>query len=83
MSELHIVPQWLLLLGAAAAFEFAYVRWARCCSTDRVLATTCWSVATAALGLAGVGGALTVPYGALPYLAGIAVGSYTAAKWRL
>jgi hypothetical protein len=71
--------QYFALFAASAAFEFAYVAWARAAATGRMLPTVAYSVTTAALGLAGVGGALTLPSGWIPYLAGIAVGAWSSA----
>ena len=67
------------LLLASAAFEFAYVAWARSAARGAVLGTVFFSVLTAGLGLAGVGGALRLPYGWGPYLAGIALGAFVSA----
>ncbi len=60
---------------SAAAFEYAYIRWARAAASNAPIPTIAWSVITAALGLFGVGGALTLPLGYLPYLGGICIGS--------
>lgn len=76
----HLAWQYLGLFAASAAFEYAYVAWAKSCSQGARWRVTAWSVAVAALGLLGVGGALTLPYGYIPYLCGIAAGSYTAAR---
>ncbi len=77
--------QYVGLFAAATAFEFAYVAWARAAAAGRVLHTVAYSVGTAALGLAGLGGALRLPWGTAPYLAGIALGAWVSAKlpaWR-
>lgn len=71
--------EYLALFAAAAAFEAAYVAWARAAADHRVAATVAFSVATAALGLFGIRGALTGAAGAVAYLAGIAVGAYSSA----
>lgn len=76
------VGRYLLVFAASAAFEAAYVAWARSCSQGAAWRVTAWSMATAALGLLGVAGALKTPYGAVPYLLGIALGSYVAARCK-
>lgn len=70
--------QYLGLFAASGLFEFAYVAWARSCSQFSPGRTTAWSVLVAGLGLLGVGGALTLPHGYIPYLTGIALGSWLA-----
>ena len=75
--------QYVGLFAASAAFEYAYVAWAKSCSQGSPMRTTAWSVLVAGLGLLGVGGALTLPYGAIPYLTGIAIGSYVSARRSL
>ncbi len=77
---MHTAVQYLGLFTASVAFEFAYVAWARSAARGAVWATVAWSVATAALGLAGVGGALSLELGAIPYLAGIGTGAYVGAR---
>lgn len=72
--------QYAALFGAAAAFEAAYVAWARAAAAARSGLTVLYSVLTAALGLAGIGGALELPLGWMPYLAGIAAGAYVSAR---
>lgn len=77
---LESVPaQYLGLFAASAAFEFAYVAWARAASRDRVVLTTAYSVVTAALGLLGIRGALELAYGWIPYLSGIGAGALLSA----
>jgi hypothetical protein len=71
--------QYFGLFMASAAFEFAYVAWARAAAASKTWATVAYSVLTAALGLAGVGGALNLPSGWIPYLAGIAFGAWSSA----
>lgn len=71
--------QYFGLFMAALAFEFAYVGWARAASKDRVVLTTAYSVATAALGLLGLRGALELPSGWIAYLAGIGLGAWSSA----
>lgn len=67
-----------LFIGSAA-FEFAYVAWARSTSSGRPLQTTAYSMLVAGLGLAGVGGALNVEHGVIAYLGGIGLGAYVSA----
>jgi hypothetical protein len=67
-----------LFIGATA-FEFLYVAWARAAAVGRPHVVTAYSVAVAALGLAGVGGALHLEHGVITYLAGIAAGAYSSA----
>ncbi len=71
--------QYIGLFMAATAFEFAYVGWARAAAQGRPWTVTAYSVCTAALGLAGVGGALNLPNGWIPYLAGIGAGAWISA----
>jgi hypothetical protein len=70
---------YVVLFAASAAFEFAYCRWARYAAADAVGRTVLYSVATAALGLAGIKGALELRLGWVPYLAGIAAGACVSA----
>ena len=76
----HALWQYLGLFAASLAFEYAYVAWAKSCSSASPRVVAGWSVAVAALGLLGVGGALRLPYGYIPYLVGIGVGSYISAR---
>jgi hypothetical protein len=73
------LTEYVLLFAAAAAFEFSYVGWARAASRDALLPVTAFSVLTAALGLLGLRGALELPLGWAPYLAGIGLGAAVSA----
>ncbi len=75
-----MVLQYVGLFASAVAFEYAYVAWARAANAGRVLHTVAYSVGTAALSLAGVGGALRLPWGTLPYLGGIALGAFISSS---
>lgn len=76
---MEVVLPYGALFVAAAAFEGAYVAWARSASRDQIGRTTAWSVVTAGLGLLGLRGALGLQLGWLVYLAGIGAGSYVSA----
>jgi hypothetical protein len=71
--------EYALLFAASAAFEFSYVAWARAASRDAVVKTTAYSVATAALGLLGIRGAIELVHGWVPYLGGIGFGACVSA----
>lgn len=73
---MHAALQYVGLFIAAVAFEYAYVAWARSAAAGRVVHTVAYSVGTAALSLVGLGGAITLHRGWVPYLAGIAVGAF-------
>lgn len=68
------------LFLAAVAFEAAYVAWARSAARARPGSTSIWAVIVAALGLLGLRGALSLPLGWVPYLAGVGVGAYVSAR---
>lgn len=67
------------LLLSSAAFEFAYVAWAKYAAAGRTLYTVVYSVITGALGLLGLKGALSLPGGELVYLAGLGLGAWLSA----
>ncbi len=79
-SYMHTLLPYIGLFAAAAAFEFAYVAWARAAASGGLWTTAAWSVATAGLGLLGLAGALDLHLGWLPYLAGIGLGALTSAS---
>ena len=67
---------------AAALADFAWLRWQAAADRGALAATPAWSVAVAALGLVGLGGALRGPWYVLAYLAGNAAGSCAAAYFH-
>ena len=71
--------EYALLFAASAVFEFAYVAWGRAVNTSTPLRIAAWGALVAALGLAGVGGALKLPLGWAVYIAGIFAGGYISA----
>ncbi len=77
LSYIHL--QYVLLFLATCAFEGAYVAWIHSVQHNSPLRTTCWGVLVSSLSLIGLGGAIKLPYGWVPYLTGVAVGGYVSA----
>lgn len=77
--HLTSIPELFGTFAAAALLDFAWLRWTTSAASGTPLATASWGVAIGALGLAGLSGALTGPVGVISYLAGLGVGSFTAA----
>lgn len=67
---------------SAVVFEFAYIAWVNAATRGGAWTCAGWAVAVAGLSLAGVGGALVLPGGWAPYLAGVGIGSFAAVKFR-
>ena len=75
--------QYFGVFVSALVFEYAYLAWIRSATSSRAYAAAGWGMAVAGLSLVGVGGSLTLPYGYLPYLAGVGAGSYGAVRYRM
>ncbi len=71
--------QYLALFTATAAWEYAYVRYAKAAAGDGIVAPTVWGVIMAALGLVGLSSAMSSAVGAVVYLCAVAAGTSISA----
>lgn len=68
--------QYIGLFVATCAFEFAYIRWMRSIANSAAHVVAHWGTLVSALSILGIGGAINLPCGWIPYLAGVWVGGY-------
>lgn len=64
------------LFVATCGFEFAYIRWIAATTQSGPAVVAHWGTLVSTLSVLGIGGALGLPYGWIPYLAGVWVGGF-------
>ena len=75
-----IIHKYIILALATLGFEYAYTAWMSAIVNKPPTRVAVWAVAVSALGLVGVGGALTLRGGWVVYLISVGIGGYVSAR---